>query len=153
MTQICDNYNIIILFCCYLIVYIYIAGITEQPLCDGEGFAQAMHAFGDSVMLATAIVLINDITGVTKHCRALLDSGSQINFITDACAQSLKLSRTNCHLPIAGINSKRSIAQKLKPVLMSSWFENFSTLIDLHVLPSISNTLSSRPLKLNNFKK
>lgn len=69
---------------------------TEQPLCDGEGLAQAMHVSGDSVMLTTAIVLINDITGVPKRCRALLDSGSQINFITNSCAQSLKLSRTNC---------------------------------------------------------
>lgn len=124
-------------------------GITEQQQCDGEGLAQAMHASGESVMLATAIVLINDISGVPKRCRALLDSGSQINFITDACAQSLKLSRTSCHLPIVGINSRRSMAQKLEPVLMSSRFKNFSTLIDLYVLPSISNTL---PLKLDHFK-
>jgi ribosomal protein S27AE len=127
-------------------------GTTEQPLYDGEGLAQAIHASGDSVMLATAIVLINDISGVHKRCRALLDSGSQINFITDACVQSLKLSRTNCHLPIVGINSRRSMAQKLKPVIMSSWFENFSTLIDLHILPSISNTLPAQPLKLDHFK-
>jgi len=130
------------------------AGTTEQPLCDSEGLAQAMHVSGDSVMLATAIVLINDISGVPKRCRALLDSGSQINFVTDACAQSLKLSRTNRHLPIVGINSRRSMAQKLNPVLMSSWswFENFSTLIDLHVLPSISNTLPARLFKLDHFK-
>ena len=127
-------------------------GATEQPQCIGEGLAQVMHASGDSVMLATAMVLINDITGVPKRCRALLDSGSQINFITDACARSLKLLRTNCHLPIVGINSRRSMAQKLKPVLMSSRFGNFSSSIDLHVLPSISNTLPARPLKLDNFK-
>ncbi|KAF0763176.1 DUF1758 domain-containing protein [Aphis craccivora] len=104
----------------------YASGTAEHPLCNGEGLAQAMHVSGDSVMLATAIILINDIEGVPKRCRALLDSGSQINFITDACAQSLKLSRTYCHLPVVGINSKRSMAQKLKPVLMSSRFENFN---------------------------
>ncbi|KAF0700789.1 DUF1758 domain-containing protein, partial [Aphis craccivora] len=130
----------------------YASGTAEHPLCNGEGLAQAMHVSGDSVMLATAIVLINNIEGVPKRCRALLDSGSQINFITDACAQSLKLSRTNCHLPVVGINSRRSMAQKLKPVLMSSRFENFSTLIDLHVLPSISNTLPAQPVKLDCFK-
>lgn len=44
------------------------------------------------------------------------------------------------------------MAQKLKPVTMSSRFENFSTQIDLHVLPSISNTIPTRPLNLDNFK-
>lgn len=128
------------------------SGTTEQSLSKGEGLTQVMHASGDSVMLATAMVLINDITGVPKRCRTLLDSGSQINFITNACAQSLKLPRTNCYIPIVGINSRRSMVQKLKPVLMSSRFENFSTLIGLHVLLSISNTLPAQPLKLDNFK-
>lgn len=78
---------------------------------------------------------------------ALLDSGFQVNFITDTCAQSFKLSRKKCHLPIVEINSMRLNAQKLSPVLMSSRFENISALINPHVLPSISNELPARPLK------
>lgn len=43
----------------------------------------------------------------------------------------------------------KSNAQKLYPVLMSSRFDNYSTQINLHVLPSISNYLPSQPLKSN----
>jgi len=49
------------------------ADMTKQALCDNEVIPQTMHASGDSVMLATVIVLVNDIAGVPKRWRALLD--------------------------------------------------------------------------------
>lgn len=128
------------------------SGAVEHSLCATQDLAQSMHVSGYSVILATAVVFINDISGIPQPCRALLDSGSQFNFITDACAQSLKLSRTKYNLPIVGINSMRSNAQKLHPVLMSSRFNNFSTNINLYLLPTISNKLPAQSLKVDHLK-
>ncbi|XP_025406355.1 uncharacterized protein LOC112680475, partial [Sipha flava] len=127
-------------------------GISEQSMCTTEFPTQSMHASGNSVILATAVVYVNDIAGVPQPCRALLDSGSQVNFITDACAQSLNLPRTKCHLPIVGINSMKSNVQKLKPVVVSSRHNNFSTEIILHVIPYICNELPSHHLKKDHVK-
>ncbi|CAI6363676.1 unnamed protein product [Macrosiphum euphorbiae] len=104
------------------------------------------------VMLATAVVYINDAAGYPQPCRALLDSGSQVNFITDACAQFLGLSKTKCFLPLVGINSMRSDAQKLQPVFMYSRFEHVNVSLDLHVLPSIVNDMPSRSIRLDQSK-
>ena len=62
---------------------------SSQP---GTSF-QAMHAsvLTDQVILATAIVQIKGITGEFMPARALLDSGSQINVITEELSQRLKL--------------------------------------------------------------
>jgi len=84
-----------------------------------------------------------------QPCRAPLDSGSQVNFITDACAQFLGMSKTKCLLPILGINSLRSDAQRLQPVVMYSRFENFNVSLDLHVLPSNANDMPSRLIRLD----
>jgi hypothetical protein len=103
-------------------------------------------------MLATAVVYINDAAGYPQRCRALLDSGSQVNFVTDACAQFLGLSKTKCFLPIVGINSMRSDAQRLQPVIMYSRFKNVNVSLDLHVLPSIANDMPSRLIRLDQSK-
>lgn len=104
------------------------------------------------VMLATAIVYIKNETGNFQSCRALLDSGSQVNFITDACAQRLGLSKTKFYVPIVGINSMRSNAQRLQQVVMCSRFEHYSATLELHLLPSISNDMPSQLIHVDQSK-
>ena len=56
------------------------------------------------VILQTAIINILDKTGKPTACRALLDSGSQINLITNACRAKLGLSviNTDSSFTVAG---------------------------------------------------
>lgn len=42
-----------------------------------------------NVMLATSFVVVNDKTGQPHKCRVVLDSGSQLNFVTNDCAKRL----------------------------------------------------------------
>ncbi|XP_017484862.1 PREDICTED: uncharacterized protein LOC108373479 [Rhagoletis zephyria] len=58
---------------------------------------------GGNVILATAMVLVKDSTGAYKLGRALLDSCSQVNFITDDFAQKLRLSRERHYVGIRSI--------------------------------------------------
>ncbi|XP_050339495.1 uncharacterized protein LOC126765860 [Bactrocera neohumeralis] len=55
------------------------------------------------VILATALVLVKDSMGAYKLERALLDSCSQVNFMTDKFAQSLHLRREKYHIGIRSI--------------------------------------------------
>jgi hypothetical protein len=56
------------------------------------------------VLLATAIVEVNTKFNQYIPCRVLIDSGSQMNFITEGCVQKLGLSRTQTPVSIQGIN-------------------------------------------------
>jgi len=66
-----------------------------------------------SVMLATAVIYIIDSDGNRQRCRAILDSGSQLNFITSSCAQHLRLNQTNVSLSISGVGTMSSSTVRL----------------------------------------
>ena len=57
----------------------------------------------NQVILATAMILVRDSSGGYQLGRALLDSCSQVNFITDRFAQSLRLVRKKQHVEVHGI--------------------------------------------------
>ncbi|KAL7724581.1 hypothetical protein ACLKA6_010158 [Drosophila palustris] len=58
----------------------------------------------DQVVLATAIVYIKDRFGQLQPARVLLDSGSQINLMSESMAQRLRLKREPTSLAIAMAN-------------------------------------------------
>ncbi|XP_011702046.1 PREDICTED: uncharacterized protein LOC105458438 [Wasmannia auropunctata] len=62
---------------------------------------------GTRVILATAKVCISGANGEKKHCRALLDPGSQSNLITSNLVRALKLPCKSTVCPISGINKTR----------------------------------------------
>ncbi|XP_017470097.1 PREDICTED: uncharacterized protein LOC108361846 isoform X2 [Rhagoletis zephyria] len=57
----------------------------------------------DHIILPTAIVLVRDVSGGYRLGRALLDSCSQVNFITDELSQTLMLPRRKHNIEIQGI--------------------------------------------------
>jgi len=70
------------------------------------------------VLLATAIVQILGNGGTWYTCRALLDSGSQSNFITEETMKKLNLPRKRVNLPITGVaESKHNAEYKLNIVI------------------------------------
>ena len=67
-------------------------------------FPQSLHRYvNNEVLLSTAEVLILEPSGRYTKCRVLLDSGSQVSFITSACAMKLNLETTKTHLHVQGI--------------------------------------------------
>jgi hypothetical protein len=67
--------------------------------------AQCENSQGNTTtILPTVIVSVKNGDGVgTTTCRALLDSGSEVSFITEACLQRLKLSSSRSDILINGI--------------------------------------------------
>lgn len=58
-------------------------------------------------ILPTAIIGIVDSNGRTQTFRALLDSGSQVSFITEASTQRLNLKRRNARLSVCGLGESK----------------------------------------------
>ncbi|XP_055859254.1 uncharacterized protein LOC129921447 [Episyrphus balteatus] len=88
----------------HTLLHQYESTFTSSPTQASTSF-QAMHASvsSDKVILATAIVQIKGSSGEYMPVRALLDSRSQLNFITEELAQRLKLRKEEKPLNLLGI--------------------------------------------------
>ncbi|CAI6373963.1 unnamed protein product [Macrosiphum euphorbiae] len=105
-----------------------------------------------NVILATAIVNVCDTFGRMHSCRAVLDSGSQLNFITNSCAKRLNLSTASHTLNIVGVSAMASTAKQLQDTIMTSRFGDFKTTIKFYSLQTIVSALPSQVLIRDNLK-
>lgn len=77
--------------------------------------AMALTPASAQVLLATAIVYVQDTDGCLHRLRALLDQGSQVSFVSEETAQLLRLPRRAVNINVVGIggvaagNSSHSI--------------------------------------------
>ncbi|XP_054746629.1 uncharacterized protein LOC129251291 [Anastrepha obliqua] len=116
--------------------------------------SQAMHisSLPDRVMLATAVVNVNASSGVKVQARALLDSGYQVNFMTEELMQKLRIRKEKFALNIVGIgNSNKRVQGKLKTYIKSR-INNFEFSADFWVMRSISVNHPDRTVNTNGWK-
>lgn len=86
------------------------------------------------------------------NCVVQLDSGAQVNFISQSCIDRLILSPTKMSLPIIGIGSTHAKANYvINTTLLSKMSSSFQFDIDLHVLPIITNVLPSQHVDIDQF--
>jgi len=83
--------------------------------------------YSTTTMLATAVIYIRNKTGILQPCRAILDSGAQLNFITLPCAKRLQLDSANETVPISGIGSTSMISKHLMPTTILSRGGSYSS--------------------------
>ncbi|XP_062557399.1 uncharacterized protein LOC134222271 [Armigeres subalbatus] len=97
-----------------------------------------------SVLLATAIVILEDQFGNTMQARALLDSGSQLCFISGRASQCLKFKRSREALSVSGIGQ---VAKKCKQSIFArvrSRLSSFTGEDNFYVLPQVTLNLPIR---------
>lgn len=99
-----------------------------------------------NVMLATAVVNVYDHCGQIRQCRAVLDSGSQMHFITHSFAKSLGLKLSNGLSSISGIGSMTTSAQSVCEATIFSRFGHHKYNIQLYSLPVIVQALPSHKI-------
>lgn len=97
------------------------------------------------VFLATALVMVRDKNGGRRHCRAILDSGSQGNFVLKRCTNLLQLTYKKSLLPISGIRDNRLRAKSCSELKIESRTSEFSIRISCYVLPNIVGDIASCP--------
>ncbi|XP_055522775.1 uncharacterized protein LOC129716956 [Wyeomyia smithii] len=93
------------------------------------------------IFLLTATVVILDKHGQQHTCRALLDSGSQVNFISKAMHQKIQTESEAVNIPITGVNSlKSNIRQRVKVQVLSRQ-NDFKIEMDCLVSGSVTGML------------
>ncbi|XP_043642481.1 uncharacterized protein LOC122612735 [Drosophila teissieri] len=87
----------------------------------------------DCVILATALILVKDASGSYKIGRALLDSCSQVNFISEEFAQRLRLPRSKLNLEIRSIGETQTRIKHHATTNIKSRHNGFELLLDFCV--------------------
>ena len=101
------------------------------------------------VLLSTAIVLLKSSTNKYVECRALLDSGSQSNFVTINLAKRLGVASEQVNVPVSGINSAKSVVTHKIVTTMKSRLNNYNKSLEFLVIPSITNNLPAQHIDIS----
>ncbi|XP_037929892.1 uncharacterized protein LOC119664680 [Teleopsis dalmanni] len=92
----------------------------------------------DQVILATALVTVKSKSGEYRTARALLDSGSQTNFMTEELAQLLQLRREDGCLNLIGIGKINTTVKHKLHATVRSRVNSHEFSADFWVLRTIS---------------
>ncbi|XP_058840021.1 uncharacterized protein LOC131695495 [Topomyia yanbarensis] len=121
---------------------------TQQP---ATSLTQANNTFESIVFLSTAVVRVRDVNNVYHFARALLDSGSQSNFVSESLCQKLDLKRSRVNLPVSGIGQSTVNVHYKVQIALSSRFGGFEQQIDCLVLPKLTVSLPSRSVDISRW--
>ncbi|XP_071056044.1 uncharacterized protein [Onthophagus taurus] len=107
---------------------------------DEQPTVQALNATNEqNVFLSTAIVEVKNGEGKWQRARALLDSGSQSNFITNDLTQRLKLHTYKVDLPVTGINQTATRITEGVSTQIKSIYNNFHANLSFLTIEQISD--------------
>ncbi|XP_055906208.1 uncharacterized protein LOC129941556 [Eupeodes corollae] len=105
-----------------------------------------------SVILPTAVVKVYDISGKTHLVGVLLDSGSQVSFVTDSLVKRLGLRRSHARLPISGISSvEAGVTQGAAELKLKSRINSHTMQVEAYILNQITSQTPSLSLEASNF--
>ncbi|XP_055522915.1 uncharacterized protein LOC129717095 [Wyeomyia smithii] len=108
---------------------------------DCQSKYSCQHQYSAKVLLATAVVIIEDDDGNRYPARALLDSGSESNFVTERLSQRLKVSRDRVEVSVLGIgHTTIKVKQKIRATIRSR-ISSFSRELSFLVLPKVTVNL------------
>ncbi|XP_072403265.1 uncharacterized protein [Diabrotica undecimpunctata] len=103
-------------------------------------------------LLSTACITVFDNVNNPHQCRVLLDSGSQINFISEKLSNILQLPKTQIDTSISGINQLQTKVTYSISLLFKSNINNFQRRITCVVLTRITDNLPSLPISTDKLR-
>ncbi|XP_018367012.1 PREDICTED: uncharacterized protein LOC108763673 [Trachymyrmex cornetzi] len=103
-----------------------------------------------NIILSTAIIHVFDYKNELHSCRALLDSGSQLNFITQELADKLGVKRQSINISVSSVVKNMVQAKTMINVCIKSRFNNFTENLDCIVLPQITQRLPQHYISKHN---
>lgn len=112
--------------------------------------ALTVHKNGN-VLLATAIINVQNTHGINVILRALIDHGSQSAFITENAAQLLGLPHMKISATISGIGAQTKIASKSVQLRITPRYSsNFKLTVNAIILEKLTNVIQ---YNINNHVK
>lgn len=89
-------------------------------------------------LIPTATLLITNNSQQRISCRAIIDTGSTANFITESLSKLLRLVRTPCSIPIGAVNGLQTMIKASVTTTIKSKYNGFQRKLDFLVIPTIS---------------
>ncbi|XP_055623543.1 uncharacterized protein LOC129766972 [Toxorhynchites rutilus septentrionalis] len=105
-----------------------------------------------SVLLATAVVLVEDEHGVSYPARALLDSGSECNFMTERFAQLLRTKRNRAEVAVSGVGQVNMRVKHTLNAVIRSRVGEYSCKMEFLLLPRVTGNLPSTNINTIKWK-
>lgn len=111
----------------------------------------AARSRGRHVLLSTAIVHVRDAKGNVHSCRALLDNGSQSNFVTTELAKKLGLRQYPTCVPINGVGDSKTETHSCVKVSLQSRLNGFKAELNCLVFEILPKTSRQCPSSILRF--
>ncbi|XP_062703587.1 uncharacterized protein LOC134286039 [Aedes albopictus] len=127
-----------------------ISALSTQ--CASSSLTKQHHRVPSTVLLSTALVKVFDPSGQSLWARALLDSGSQLNFVSEQLVQKLKLKRSKEFLPISGVGLSSTSSKYSVVARIQSHHADFETTWRFHVLPRITMELPTQAVDVSSLQ-
>lgn len=104
-----------------------------------------------SILLSTAIINVYDARNKLHSCRVLLDSGSQLNFISERLSKILGLQTRTVNMSIAGLGGGAVNTNTTVNVRLSSRHNSYAENIDCVILPQITQKIPQEFIPISEF--
>ncbi|XP_062698515.1 uncharacterized protein LOC134284160 [Aedes albopictus] len=113
--------------------------------------SNAAQCVSSQVLLATAVVVIEDDQGSRYPARALLDSGSECNFITENLYQTMKVAVKTTDISIMGIGQSSTKASRKIKAVVKSRNSSYARSMEFLVLPKVTACLPTSTVQANGW--
>lgn len=113
--------------------------------------ASECPAHQNYVLLSTARVRLVANNGRVQECRAILDSGSQVNLVTERLVKQLGIQPKHSIISIEGIGASQKNCRHRINVNLQSKLNGFSSRLEAFVLPKIVNHQPSMLLNVSSW--
>ncbi|KAB0796731.1 hypothetical protein PPYR_10792, partial [Photinus pyralis] len=117
--------------------------ITHQSTSSNNETAITMHSIktNDLVLLSTALVFVPDKHGYLHKFRALLDNGSQSNFVTKKVCDQLGLEKQKVNFAISGVGQSLQSISNQVTISITSINKQYHTQVKCLVINKITEKL------------
>ncbi|XP_055632604.1 uncharacterized protein LOC129773080 [Toxorhynchites rutilus septentrionalis] len=109
------------------------------------------HASSRNIFMLTVVLVIVDRYGKEHLARALLDSASQPNILSERMAQILRLKRKKVNVMIHGVGDKPQQARDSVSTQIRSRKENFELDVDFLILEKVTSSLPTKNVSITNW--
>lgn len=99
-------------------------------------------------ILPTAVINIYDAENKPIEARALLDSGSQCNFITRELFDRLNLPSNSVKLPISGLSQNTTTINQRAMLTIASTHSYYTSHSPFYIIKNITDFMPQRPIKV-----
>ncbi|XP_055634106.1 uncharacterized protein LOC129774399 [Toxorhynchites rutilus septentrionalis] len=113
-------------------------------------FDNKQRPINSTVILSTALVKVLDPSGYFVMARALLDSGSQLNFISEQLIRKLHVKRIKEFVPISGIGLSSTASKYSTIVRVQSHRADVDATWKFNILPKITMELPHQKIDISH---